>query len=118
MKSLLVALWEKIFPKKKSKPEYRFQYMDDSDLTWVEITSGKYVGVVYSYSTVKFAKEGEFGRLSFGYNVLHSAEHDLIGLQSDEEFVTIMGDILTDIIIHQESQNEQTRTLDSEEPHL
>lgn len=96
------AFLAKMFPKLKQKkkiPDYRFQQAPMSDNTWVEITSGKYSGIVFSYGTVRFEHEIGYPKLSFEYNVLHSGEHDLHGLIRDDEFVTIIGDILTDIII-------------------
>jgi hypothetical protein len=74
--------------------------MDDS--TWVEITSGIYKGVVLSYGMVKFSEEFGMPKLQFGYTILYSGQHDKEVLQNDSDFVTMIGDILTDIIINNE----------------
>ena len=109
----MATLWEKLQFWKKQKPKYRFQYRE-GDTTWVEITSGTYAGVIFSYGTVKFVPESIVAKLQFTYTILHSGEHDLEGLKDDAEFVTVMGDILTEIII----ENEPTRTNNTEEPDL
>jgi hypothetical protein len=80
----------------------------------VEITSGKYTGVVYSYGMVKLKPESAIPVLQFNYNIYQSGQHDKLALQNDDDFVTIIGDILTEIII----QNESTRTNDTEESDL
>lgn len=102
------------FWKKPMKPQYRFQHSPYDDATWVEITDGKYKSVVFSFGMVKFQNDFGMPKLSFNYNILHSGEYDLDTLQNSEEFVTLIGDILTDIII----ENEPTRTDDTEEPDL
>ena len=106
----MVALW----PKKKPKLKYRFQDSPEGDSTWVEITEGKYAGIIYSYGGVKMDMDSGLPKLSFGFTVLHSGEYDIDQLNSDEEFVTVMGDILTEIIIH----NESTRVNDTKESDL
>ena len=109
----MATLWEKLQFWKKQKLKYKFQYRE-GDTTWVEITSGTYAGVIFSYGTVKFVPESIVAKLQFTYNILHSGEHDRDSLQNDAEFVTVMGDILTEIII----ENESTRTNNTEEPDL
>jgi hypothetical protein len=111
------VLWQKILFWKKQKPktpEYQLQESPWEDSTWVKITSGNYVGVIFSYGRVKFATEMEIGKLEFTYNIIHPGNHDKEHLQNDAEYVNIMGDILTEIIIKYES----TRTNDIEEPDL
>jgi hypothetical protein len=112
----MAVLWAKIqfWKPKKKIPEYRFQEAPMSDGTWVEITTGEYANVVYSYGKVSFSDELGVPKLQFGYSILHSGHYDLDGLQTDQNFVTIMGDILTDIII----KNEPTRKIDTEESDL
>ena len=118
MKSLLETLWEKISIRQKQKKlEYRFLDLPEEDSTMVEITGGKYSGVVFSYGHVRF-EEGELGQLQFTYNVQNPGQHGHASLLTDQEYHTMMGEILTDIIINQESHNEQTRTLDSKESDL
>jgi hypothetical protein len=108
----MAALWEKLpWSKKPKKVEYRFQQSESDDSTLVEITSGEYTGVVYSYGMVKLKPESVIPILQFNYNIYHSGQHDKQALQNNDNFVTIIGDILTEIII----QNESTRTNDTEE---
>lgn len=102
------ALWEKIqfWKSKKKKLHYKLQNAPSSDETWIEITSGKYSSVIYSYGKVKFSDEFDMPKLSFDYSIIDPGQHDLNILQNDQEFVTIMGDILTEIIIQNESIRE------------
>ena len=109
----MVALWERVFQKKKL-PKYSFQTSDNSDSTWVQITSGKYAGVIYSYGMVRFVPDFGIAKLQFNYSIVHSGEHDIEQLKNSQEFVIIIGDILTEIII----ENEPIRTNNSEESDL
>lgn len=102
------ALWERVTfwrtPKRKT-PEY--EYIDAGEYsTWVQIKSGVYSGIVISYGTVQFDPEMVVPILKFDYSVIHPGDHDFDLLKTDENFVTILGDILTDIIIN----NEPTRS--------
>lgn len=109
-----VFLAKNPFKKKPKLPEYRFQNAPEGDATWVEITSGKYSGVIYSYGMVKFDDSIGIPKLSFNFNILHSGDRDVNDLQNDQEYVTMIGDILTDIIIN----NEQTRNDNPQESDL
>lgn len=107
-------LWEKIQFWKKPKmlkegKDFVFLTFKDSDITGIEIIDGAYKGVVYHYHKVRVLEEGEVARLQFGYTIVSPGEYDIDVLNSDEEFVTIMGDILTQLIMS-ESKDEQTRT--------
>jgi hypothetical protein len=110
----MATLWEKLQFWKKQKPKYKFQYRE-GDTTWVEITSGAYTGVIFSYGMVKFVPETIVAKLEFTYNILHPGKHDIDLLQNDEKFVTIMGDILTQILMNKAKADEQIRTGNSEE---
>ena len=107
------TLWEKLLFWKKKTPKYRFHSFEEA-VTWIEITSGKYTGIIFSVSRVKFSDELGQPKLSFGYNILSYAKHDKESLQNDQSFVTIMGDILMEIII----KNEVPRTDNPEESYL
>lgn len=106
-------LWAKLLFWKKKTPKYKFHSFEDV-ITSIEITSGKYAGVIFSTSTVKFSDEFGYPKLSFNYRILSYGKHDEESLQNDQSFVTIMGDILTEIIIKYESP----RTNNSEESYL
>ena len=99
----MATLWEKLlFWKKQKTPKYRFESFEDA-VTWIEITSGEYSGVIFSTSTVKFSDEFGQPKLSFNYRIIAAGKHSSEDLQSSSEFVTIMGNILTEIIINNES---------------
>ena len=53
--------------------------------------------------------EGGVARLSFGYTIVSPGNHDIDGLNKNENFHTIMGDILTEILIAK-AEDEQIRT--------
>lgn len=103
------VLWENLqfWKNRKKTPDYRLT-RSIADTTHVEITSGNYAGVIYSYGRVKFDDSFGYPKLSFGYTVHHSGKVSAEQLNDDAEFVTIMGDILTELII----KNEQTRNDD------
>lgn len=108
------AFWDRIrFWNKKKTPKYKLENFEDA-ITIIEITSGKYSGVTYSYGKVKFSDEFGMPKLSFGYKIIHSGRYTLDQLQEDQEYVTIMGDILMELII----KNESSRKNYSEEPDL
>ena len=128
MKSLIVALWEKILNLLPSKQKMK-KYKEDIDYKFVDIDNDmleekmtaigllipEYQGVLYHYHRAKVVEEGEGARLQFGYTILESGEHDMDSLTKDEKLHTIMGDILTDILLNKKQINEQIRTDDSEE---
>lgn len=115
------ALWDKIqFWKKKQKmleegKDFAFIEFKDTEITGIQILSGEYEGVVYHYEKARVKEEGELARLQFGYTIVHSGKHDIDALQNDENFVTIMGDILTQILLSKAKADEQARTDNSEE---
>jgi len=116
----MATLWEKIlqlcFWKKKMPREgkdYKFIDFTNSDLTGIMILQGEYTGVVYHYGKVRVKERGEFATLEFGYTIVHPGKHDIDLLQKDEEFSTIMGDILTEILL--KNDNEPIRNHNPEE---
>lgn len=106
------TLWEKLqFWKKKPKmpledKDYRFINFTNSEITGIQILQGEFAGVVYHYGRARVEEAGEFAKLQFGYTLVHPGKHDIDELQNNEDFVTIMGDILTSILMKQ--NNEQT----------
>ena len=82
----------------------RYQYVTDETADWtaVAIKGGKFNGVIYKYGKVTLAEEEtEEGNLPFRF------EYDILdpyGLEREEfdnEFFTLIGDILVDIIDEQ-----------------
>lgn len=119
----MAALWELLPFPKKTKPMYKekvdYVYVDfkDSDITGIGLNLKGYEGVLYHYNKIR-VREDESGipKLEFGYTLVHPGKHDIDDLNSSYEFHTIMGDILTEILITQ--QNEPTRTDNPEEFNL
>ena len=94
--------------------------MDDGEIdkiTGIGILKGKYKGVVYHYHKARVIEEGALARLQFGFSIVSSGEHDIDDLTKDEKFHTIMGEILSDIIMAQQ-QDEQTRINNFKESNL
>jgi hypothetical protein len=94
--------------------------MDDGEMdkiTGVHILKGKYKGVIYHYHKARVIEEGALARLQFGFSIVESGEHDIDLLQKDQEFVTIMGDLLTEIMLAK-ANDEQNRTNDSQKLNL
>ncbi len=99
----LEAFLEKIlFWKKKRNPKYTVHHFEDA-IVWVEIESGPYSGVSYSYGKVKFSEELGYPKLEFSFTILNPGKHTEEDLQDDAGYVTMMGDILMELIIKNES---------------
>ena len=118
----MATLWEKIAFWKKPKMlkedvDYRFIDFKDSEITGIQLIMPKYDEVVYHYNKVRVVEDMGIAKLQFGYTLVHPGNHDIDDLNSDAEFHTIMGDILTQILITKQ-QHEQTRTDDFEESDL
>ena len=116
----MVALWEKLkFWKKTSNQfkegvDYKFVDTEGSDLTALRILRGRFSGVVYYYTGVRISEENGMAKLSFGYAILETGKYDENYLYDSDEFDTLMGDILKELILKEEVY-EQTRTFDTEE---
>lgn len=84
--------------------DYTFADNGFNELWAVKLLT-KYEGVVYCYGkvTAKVVDEGDgetdgLANLSFQYQVIDSADHDLEELESDEDFNNYIGDVLVHII--------------------
>jgi hypothetical protein len=102
--------------------DYRFFDIENDNepgvkVTAIELAVDNYENVVYHYLKVRVVEEGAMARLQFGYTILDSAKHDIDELNNDEKFHTIMGDILTDILLKQQNY-EKTGTDNSQEPDI
>lgn len=60
---------------------------------WIEITSGKYEGVVYKYGKVQLIEEGDQLRIKFDYHLPGEKT-----VPDDQQFIDIIGPILTELI--------------------
>jgi len=116
----MATLWEKIqFWKKSSLVmykegiDYQFIPSDDEQITGIGILKGKYAGVLYHYGKARVIEEGEFARLFFDYTIEHTPTFSVHDLTTDQEFHTMIGDILTDILLTQ--SNETIRNDDIKE---
>ena len=114
------TLWEKLLFWKKWKKkvptegkDFKFIDFTDSEITGLQILEGEYAGVVYHYGKVRVVPQGEMGVLQFGYTVVNPGKHDIDALTKDENFSTMMGDILTEILTKQ--QYETLRKDDNQE---
>ncbi len=93
--------------------DFQLVQSDDGKITGIGILKGKYAGVLYHYGQAKIVEEGEVARMVFDYTLINTSNFTLHELQTDEEFHTMIGDILTLILM--ESDNEKTRNYNSEE---
>lgn len=117
------ALWQKMqFWKKNSMTptegkDYELVNFKDSDITGIEILTGKFKGIIYHYTGARVAQNpgDPIPRLQFGYNLVELGTFDVQSLQDDDEFVTMLGDILTNILTNEADYNESFRTLNPEE---
>ena len=117
------VLCEKMMFWKKPKmleegKDFAFVDFKNTDITGIQMIAGNYEGVVYHYHQAKVVEEGEMARLKFGFTIIHPGKHDIDLLKDDEDFVTIMGDILTQVITNKAKADEQIRTDDSQEFNL
>ena len=120
MRSRIVAFLDKMtFWKRKQvgykeEVDYQFIPSDDEQITGIGIIlKGKYAGVLYHYGKARVVEEGEFARLYFDYTIEHTPNFTVHDLTIDQEFHTMIGDILTDILMKQ--SNETIRNDDTKE---
>jgi hypothetical protein len=93
----------------KEDIDYRFIDIEDTDLTAVQLLLKKYEGVIYHYHKARIKEENGIARLQFGYTIIQSGNHDIDDLNSSEEFHTIMGDILTILLMSKAKEDESFR---------
>lgn len=116
------TLWEKLQFWKKKTMKYNdgehFNFIDSPDktATAIQLLIPNYEDVVYQYHQARVVQEEGLPKLQFGYTILHPGNYDMDDLQNSEEFSTIMGDILCQIIIEKEKY--ETRNNDTEEPDI
>lgn len=114
--------WEKLLfwkqPQMKSPIEnedYELVDFKDSNITGVEILKGKYKGIIYHYTGSRVIQEEPLPRLQFAYVIVDSGNYTHEGLENDDGFVTLLGNILTDILTNEANYNESFRALNSKE---
>ena len=93
------------------KDRYMFVSRKDEDFASIMIKDGKFKDVIYNYGKVSIPEEdnlNEDGTLPFRfeYNII-----DNVGIQREtfgEDFFTLIGDILVDII-HEQSEEDNVK---------
>ena len=93
------------------KDRYMFVSQEDEDFASIMIKDGKFKDVIYNYGKVSIPEEdnlNEDGTLpfSFEYTII-----DNVGIPREnfgEDFFTLIGDILVDIINEQSEKNDVT----------
>lgn len=105
--------WKKKSMKYKVDEDFQLVQSDDDKITGIGILKGKYAGVLYHYGKAQIVEEGEVARLTFDYTVVHTPNFTIDELKKDENFHTMIGDILTEILM--ETDNEKTRNYNSQE---
>lgn len=111
-----MTFWKRKQVGYKEGIDYEFIQSDDDQITGIGILKGEYAGVLYHYGKAKVIEEGEFARLYFDYTIEHTPNFTVHDLTIDKEFHTMIGDILTDILMKQ--SNETIRNHDSQEPDI
>ena len=81
--------------------EYSFVTKEGDDQTSIRIESGRFENVIYNYGKVSIPQEDDLNEdgtmpFRFEYNILDNAS--IPREEFDEEFFTLIGDILVDII--------------------
>jgi hypothetical protein len=111
-----LQFWKKKVMKYKEGEQFNFINSPDNTATAIQLLIPNYEDVVYQYHQARVVNESGIPKLQFGYTILYSGKHDIDVLNSSDEFVTIMGDVLSQLIIDKESY--EIRNNDSEEPDI
>lgn len=98
----------------KENVDFEFYDVEDYGITAIKIIKGKFKDVIYYYQGASISEEGEMARLRFGYQILEAGNFSIEFLTNSEEFNTLMGDLLTQLIVKEDVYG-QTRTFDTEE---
>ena len=101
----------KIFPrfqKNQQKPNYSIDCRDEN--IYFTINDGKYKSITVVYSNTQFVETDIHPTLKFNYRVISSELYDEEYLQSQQDFVTILGDIFQDYILEEAKNFESTRS--------
>jgi len=93
------------------KDNYTFVSQEDEDFTSIMIKDGKFKDVIYNYGKVFIPKEDNLNKdgnlpFRFEYTII-----DNVGIPRDnfgEDFFTLIGDILVDII-HEQSEEDDVK---------
>ena len=90
------------------KDYYTYITTKNEDMQCVGIKKGKYHGVVYKYGKVSLGKENAAGYLPFKFE-FDILDNNLIPKEEfGEEWTTLIGDILVDIIDEQGIEDDES----------
>jgi hypothetical protein len=112
-------LWEKLknlFRKNKTPKEgvdYKFHHFENTDLSGIHLLRGEYRDVIYYYVYAKFSESDGYPKLSYNYEIFKTGNLTQEQLIADEKFAILVGDILTELLV-----NNETRADNTEEPDL
>ncbi len=110
-----MTFWKK---SKKMKLEedidYKFINFSHTEVIGIELLMEEYQGTMYHYHKVGAVEDEGVAKLRFSYVIITPGKHEMQALLEDENFHTIMGDILSKIILDYK-QHESTGTNDTEE---
>lgn len=116
----LLDLYQNWYKKRKEKKllaklpkegiDYEMYLFEETNLSGIRLLKGKYQGIIYFYRGVKFS-DLDSPRLSFEYEIYQTGNITHSELINDEKFVKLMGDILTELLVN----NETTRTYNTKE---
>ena len=94
------------FRKKPKSPEY---FVDNRpEGLFFSVVGGNYDGIVVTYNTAEFVEDNGLAKLKFNFTIIHAGTHIESVLTNDQNFVTILGDILQDYIINKANEIETT----------
>lgn len=94
--------------------DYKF-HSYSSDISAIELIKRPYNGVFYHYGSVGFDDAGVVGVLKFSYTIINSGRYTEEDLKGDSTFKTLLGDILTHILLTEREIDEETRANDIKE---
>lgn len=110
MKNILKKL--QFWKAKKMKQEYDLIPIEDADMYAIKLKGGKYDGIMYCYGSVSV--DESIPKLNFDYTIIDTNKFFLDHLTNDEEFHTMIGDILVEMITA-EGQDDTPRNNNPEE---
>ena len=93
------------------KDRYMFVSREDEDFSSIMIKDGKFKDVIYNYGKVSIPEEdnlNEDGTLPFRFEYTIIDNVGVPREEFDEEFFTLIGDILVDII-HEQSEEDDVK---------
>lgn len=114
----MVTFWEKLtnWLKKPKTPKegVDFEFFDfpDSRLTGIHLLRGEYRGVIYYYKIASFSMIEETPKLSYSYEIFQTGKLTHTELITDVVFDKLVGDILIEILVTNETGTNDTEESD------